>query len=505
MTGGSRESKPLIVSDPGRLTLLAHDVRATMAEVHSAISNLETSPRSAVVSDEVRHLRLTTELLGRLLEEALFVIIGQKLEGRDLSETVNLKKVLDAFHSRWARIAAAQNADFKLTIDPQVPVFSVVDHLSIERVLSNFLTNALRHGGDRITLTLSSRDDNWLVFSVSDNGPGFDKDRIDDLFKFKGTPFGFGQPGSGFGLRIAQEAAHRMNGEVHAGNGPDGGAHVVLSLPPTRIGTLPEPINMRTIRQDFGGKCALIAEDSEANRMLMRDLLASAGVEVIEAADGLAAREALDQGGIDFMLVDVEMPYLSGPEVILGQREKEAEHGLDRLPILAVTAYAFDANRADIMDSGADDILIKPLRNRSAFYRALYGVTNLDLPSMLIHRAGDIATPRTMVNALSDLSATLGEADLAAFFAALERDLVAQSTALHLAMDSVAPEGIERAAHVLSGLFSTIGAMREHRFAQQVSRDIETYTTMETMAAAMRLKKDADALKDVIARHAPME
>jgi CheY-like chemotaxis protein len=103
---------------------------------------------------------------------------------------------------------------------------------------------------------------------------------------------------------------------------------------------------------------ALIAEDNEVNRELLRELLESRGYTVEEACNGEEALRSLEQNCPDILLLDLNMPVLDGFGTIRRIRETPR---LASLPVLAVTAYAMQGDKENILKSGFDGYLSKPI------------------------------------------------------------------------------------------------------------------------------------------------
>jgi CheY-like chemotaxis protein len=106
----------------------------------------------------------------------------------------------------------------------------------------------------------------------------------------------------------------------------------------------------------------LIAEDNAVNRELLRELLESRDYEVTEACDGQEALRMIERSRPDILLLDVGMPVLNGYELV---RKIRSDPSLATLPVLAVTAYAMHGDRENILQSGFDGYLSKPINPRS--------------------------------------------------------------------------------------------------------------------------------------------
>jgi two-component system cell cycle response regulator DivK len=108
-------------------------------------------------------------------------------------------------------------------------------------------------------------------------------------------------------------------------------------------------------------KRILVVEDVEDNRQIMRDLLASAGIECVEAHDGEAAVSAAAELRPDLIMMDVQLPVLDGYEAI---RRIRADAALSHIPIIAVTSYALSGDEEKALSAGCNRYVAKPFSPR---------------------------------------------------------------------------------------------------------------------------------------------
>ncbi|UGQ47221.1 response regulator [Massilia endophytica] len=106
----------------------------------------------------------------------------------------------------------------------------------------------------------------------------------------------------------------------------------------------------------------LLAEDTEMNRTLVRILLTRLGCKVDEVVNGKQAVDALEHQRYDLVLMDCNMPVMDGFEATRLLRQREAERGLPRVPVIALTASAFAGDRERCLSGGMDDFMNKPLQ-----------------------------------------------------------------------------------------------------------------------------------------------
>jgi two-component system cell cycle response regulator DivK len=108
-------------------------------------------------------------------------------------------------------------------------------------------------------------------------------------------------------------------------------------------------------------KRVLVVEDQEDNRRIMRDLLSSAGYEIIEAVSGEEGVTLAETQGPDLILMDIQLPGLDGYEAT---RRIKAKPGLARIPIIVVTSYALSGDDVKARQAGCDDYVTKPYSPR---------------------------------------------------------------------------------------------------------------------------------------------
>jgi PAS domain S-box-containing protein len=310
-------------------------------------------------------------------------------------------------------------------IDPSLPAFLHGDDMRLEQILLNFVGNALkftREGEVAVTVRPmaapapgatpataghpTSADTLWLRFEVRDTGIGMAPQVLGRLFKpFEqadaSTTRRFG--GTGLGLAISQRLSMLMGGRVSADSQLGQGSTFVLELPlrPAQvsppIALLPatpshsnrEPAMSSAQMPEPGGLSAatpaesraespadkpapmpaaaprvphvLLAEDNPINRMLVKEGLAGTGLCIDEACDGQQAVAMAAAHIYDLILMDMQMPHMDGLQAT-GQIRQLPGYG--KVPIIAMTANAFEEDRQACLDAGMNAHLAKPLTLR---------------------------------------------------------------------------------------------------------------------------------------------
>ena len=273
----------------------------------------------------------------------------------------------------FAETAIAKGLQLKSVWQGPVGMCYLGDTHRLRQMLSNLISNAIKFtasGFVRVEASEIERQSQHAVleFSVSDSGIGITPLQQARLFEpfsqaDSSTARQFG--GSGLGLSIVLQLAKLMGGEVGIDSQPGQGSRfwfrVRLSIQEhesRQVTTAAVPV------RDLTGT-VLIAEDNLVNRtviMAMLDELDISGLTVTVVEDGQQALNFITQGGApDLVLMDVQMPVMGCLESTEKIRLWQADHGKPRVPIVALTADAFEENRKKCLDSGMDDFLVKPL------------------------------------------------------------------------------------------------------------------------------------------------
>ena len=250
----------------------------------------------------------------------------------------------------------------------------VTDRLRLEQVLINIIGNAVKftgEGGDVVfSITPEERCSGGqrLTFSVKDTGIGIASEALDSIFNAfeqaeKNTSVRYG--GTGLGLAISSRLVQMMGGTlgVRSVLGEGSEFYFTLTLP---IGKLDgeTPRSREPEHHDFHGRRLLVVEDNLLNQEIAQSLLEMEGFLVETAENGQAALDAFgshEPGYYDAVLRDIRMPVMDGIEATRRIRTMERPDSRT-IPIIAMTANAFDQDSRKSLDSGMNGHLSKPIR-----------------------------------------------------------------------------------------------------------------------------------------------
>ena len=353
---------------------MSHEIRTPMNGVLGALDLLRRTPLDTEQRRLVRTAASSGETLMAILND---VLDHSKIEAGKLA----LAPVPVSLHALAASVTALLRANaqgkglaLELEIEPEAPDRVVADAQRLKQVLLNLVGNAIKFtssGTVTLRLTPAAAATSGAVgvrFEVRDTGIGIAADRIEHLFE----PFYQVDAssrrlrgGTGLGLTISQRIVEAMEAHIEVRSTPGSGAtfSFTLSLPPdtsthavassdSTMGSLPAELTM--------SGTVLLAEDNAINRLLAREMLVSLGLDVIEAEDGQQALDLLERQHVDLVLMDCQMPVLDGYGATQALRERERREQRARLPVLALTANAFEKDAELAYAAGMDAYLAKP-------------------------------------------------------------------------------------------------------------------------------------------------
>lgn len=356
-----------------QMSLLGHDLRAAMSDIIGGLRLIRQDRLDEETRLQLERIRAAGESLARLLEEGLSLLPGEDGVSDAHPTDIHCGRLLYDVEMRWSGRARERGLTFVMDVAEDLPRMLSLERIALERILSNLLSNAIKYT-DRGRVTLHVwREEETLFFAVEDDGPGFSEEALRRLFRYQGRPAQTTKPGVGLGLHITKEMADRLGGTVSVVNGRAGGAVVTLALPGPAWQAKPEAGSAPPGElPDLGGLSVLLAEDSRTNQTILSRMLETMGAEVTVASDGVEAMERLRAERFDLALIDIEMPRMTGIEVIKALRAMSGP--MARMPVLAVTAYVLRSNRLAIYAAGADMILAKPIISIEPFAQAVDAV-----------------------------------------------------------------------------------------------------------------------------------
>ena len=370
------------------LANMSHEIRTPF---HGLMGMLSLLRETGLTPRQIDYLRTATESADHLLALLNDILDMSQLESGRLSLArvpVDLRTLLRDVEALMRPQAMAKQLALHLDADPAVPERVLADPTRVKQIIFNLLSNAIKfsdHGA--VVLDLRCRTDAQgsptLQFIVTDTGVGIDEATLALLFKrfmqadnSRSRRHG----GSGLGLEISRNLARLMGGDITVRSKAGEGSSFCFQMPTQAV-----PVPLPQARPGSAGLSrplqVLVAEDHPVNRQYMAALLEKLGHEAHFTTNGQEAVQAARSRRFDLVLMDLHMPVLDGLGATRALRALP-EAATSTLPIVALTADAFEETRERCLLAGMNDYLTKPVspQKLATLLRRLFGTDASSTP-----------------------------------------------------------------------------------------------------------------------------
>ncbi|MFW5967858.1 MAG: ATP-binding protein, partial [Persicimonas sp.] len=346
---------------------MSHELRTPLNAVLGFTKLLGQTDLDVVQGDYLETIEQSADGLLRVVEQLLDVSRFDRGEGALEARHFELRPLLEEACAVYRRRARREQLDFDWAFADDLPEEVKGDPDRLRQVIDNVVGNAIKftHRGEvTIAVDVEERREECacLRFEVSDTGIGIPEEQqemIFDAFSRVEDPLSRQYGGVGLGLTVAKSLVVKMNGRIWFESRLGEGSTFYFT------------VELVEVEKDGRGEASkgevereaplsvLLVEDSEINRKLVLRLLEKRDHCVDVAVDGQEALERFEPGKYDLVLMDVQLPRLSGLEAT--RRIRRSEKDGDSTPVVALTAHAREEDRADIFEAGVDYHLPKPL------------------------------------------------------------------------------------------------------------------------------------------------
>ena len=357
------------------LANMSHEIRTPLNGVLGMVQAMEREDASPAQRQRLRIIRDSGESLLQILNDVLDL---SKIEADKLEldpEPFDLGELVRRTCAVFADAAAAKGLTLRCEVAPRAEGVWEGDPARIRQMLMNLLSNALKFTGQGAVTVRVTRSPSGLRLMVRDTGPGIPAEHRPRLFgKFSQADESitrrFG--GAGLGLAICRELAILMGGDIRVASVLGEGSAFTLRLPLPRLqdaAAPPHEVAAAAAGPPVGAAPLriLAAEDNPTNQRVLTALLTPLGAELTLVSTGREAIEAWRNGDWDLILMDIQMPEMSGVEATRRIRAAEAAAGGPRTPIVAVSANAMQHQIDEYRAAGVDVHVSKPIQMASLF------------------------------------------------------------------------------------------------------------------------------------------
>jgi len=291
-------------------------------------------------------------------------------------ETFELRHIAQHAFELFKPRVESMNLNYRLVLDPDLPVWVHTDRHRLMQVLVNLLGNALKFTHQGSVVLQVRWTDPGVEFSVQDTGIGIAKERQDQIFKRfaqaeNDTQTLYG--GNGLGLAISQKLAQLLGGAIGFESEPGQGSRFWLQLPLTAANA---PLKSAEQHQHLLQSADrawtfLVADDHPVNRLLLKQVLQNAWPHslVLEAVDGQKTLDVLREQAVDLVFMDMVMPIMDGIDATRLIRQDAVER-IQQVPVLGLTANVNPLDLERFKSAGLSGVMLKPFEPTDLCHRA---------------------------------------------------------------------------------------------------------------------------------------
>ncbi|WP_312664080.1 ATP-binding protein [Pantoea sp. CTOTU49201] len=352
------------------LAMMSHEIRTPM---NAMIASLELMKRTENAHQQEQYLALASSSARSLLDLLNDILDHSKLSAECIvidSQPFDLSELINTICDSYRPMLAEKGLNLVITIDePLKKQWMMGDPHRLRQIINNLLSNAIKftHQG-AISLALDAEffADNtcMIALAVADTGIGIAPEAQKTLFDAwtqvdDGADRRYG--GSGLGLWISQQLVTLMRGALSCQSLPGEGSTFTLKVP---LGLCAEksPLIEPALPRFTADTMILLVEDHPAAQRTLQAQLATLGCQVELAENGQQALALLEEENYyDVILLDVNLPDISGYDIARLLRELECERGIEATPVVAISAMSDDAHLEQCEASGFDAVLSKPI------------------------------------------------------------------------------------------------------------------------------------------------
>ena len=345
-------------------SMMSHELRTPLYAVTGITHLLLKEDPKPSQQQYLKSLKFSGDHLLSLVNN---ILQANKLEDNTITigaSTFNLKANIDNIIKSFDLLIKDRENELHIAYDKEIPELLVGDSLKISQILINLISNAIKFtkaGTIRLSVEMidETAEDVKLHFCVQDTGIGIPKakqEKVFEMFSQNNDAINEEYQGSGLGLSIVKKLLEVYDSDIYLESKVDVGTTFTFDIRfPKAIEGVDPNIEVYLDEVDFSQLKMLVVDDNRINQMLTKKILSTKKITTDIVASGAEAIEHVKRNQYDVILMDIHMPEMDGYEATKAIRKFNKE-----VPIIAFTAVSLDDSLPKIIDSGMNDMILKP-------------------------------------------------------------------------------------------------------------------------------------------------
>ena len=355
------------------LSNMSHEIRTPINGILGFIDILDEKETDQEKRGYLDILKISSLNLLGIINDILDLSKIESGKHTILENRININHFIKKFSKSFQEQAKIKGIDFILDCEDCTDKEIISDEKILSQILNNLLSNAIKFTEKGyIKLHINTIDKNKIEIKVKDSGIGINeskKNRIFEPFYQGDNSLSKKHGGTGLGLPIIKKSVDLLHGEINVNTQEGKGTEFIIIIPCTISDTVKNP-EVKTVKalQQYNNKTVKVisAEDVEINQILIEKILKSQNWDIKKVYNGNELLNELENETYNIILMDIQMPEMNGIEAtkIIKANPKWAN-----IPIIALSAYAFEENVKEIMDSGVNDYISKPIKKEELIHK----------------------------------------------------------------------------------------------------------------------------------------